>query len=97
MLPTPENKTVCMYLSGCHSSNIAYHVKLSSCRYTGAAAFSDLGVYALLQGRHQGAFQRIKPKGSPVIAGQVSVVLGLRESESLGLPMMVVNRTSDEG
>ena len=49
----------------------------SSCRLTGAAAFTGLGGYALYQGRQQGAFHRIKPKGSPVIAGQLSIVLGL--------------------
>ena len=59
--------------------HFAYQLKISSCRLTGAAAFSGLGLYALYQGRQQGAFQRIKPKGSPVIAGQLSVVLGLGE------------------
>jgi len=51
-----------------------------SCRLTGAATFTGLGIYALRQAQLQGTFQRIRPKGSPVVGGQVTAVIGVGES-----------------
>lgn len=51
-----------------------------ACRLTGAATFTGLGLYAMRQAQIQGAFQRVRPKGSPVIGGQVTAVIGLGTS-----------------
>ena len=48
-----------------------------ACRLTGAATFTGLGIYAMRQAQLQGAFQRVRPKGAPVIGGQVTAVIGL--------------------
>lgn len=50
---------------------------IRACRLTGATTFTGLGVYALRQAQLQGTFQRVRPKGAPVIGGQVTAVIGL--------------------
>ncbi|RXK42638.1 hypothetical protein M231_00192 [Tremella mesenterica] len=60
-----------------------------ACRLTGAAAFSGLGVYALYQANSMGTFQRMRPPGSPLIAGKITAVLGL-VFVSLGLGRLVI-------
>ncbi|GMK56007.1 hypothetical protein CspeluHIS016_0210630 [Cutaneotrichosporon spelunceum] len=37
----------------------------TSCRLTGAATLTGLGLYALHEARQQGAFAKVRPKGSP--------------------------------
>ncbi|BEJ15447.1 hypothetical protein CspHIS471_0500520 [Cutaneotrichosporon sp. HIS471] len=37
----------------------------TACRLTGAATFSGLGLYALYEANQQGAFAKVRPKGSP--------------------------------
>ncbi|KAK8844733.1 hypothetical protein IAR55_006583 [Kwoniella newhampshirensis] len=59
------------------SSQTAYPQKdCLACRMTGAAAFSGLGVYALNQANQQGAFKRVRPVGSPIVAGKITAVIG---------------------
>jgi len=50
-----------------------------SCRLTGAATFSGLGIYALRQAQLQGTFQKIRPKGGSIIGGQITAAIGLGE------------------
>jgi hypothetical protein len=51
-----------------------------SCRLTGAATFTGVGIYALRQAQLQGTFQRVRPKGGSVVGGQVTAVIGIGES-----------------
>lgn len=51
-----------------------------SCRLTGSAAFTGLGLYALNQGRLQGALKKVRPPGAPMVNGQVSLLLGVGQS-----------------
>jgi hypothetical protein len=51
-----------------------------SCRLTGAATFTGVGIYALRQAQIQGTFQRVRPKGGSVVGGQVTAVIGIGES-----------------
>jgi predicted HAD superfamily Cof-like phosphohydrolase len=37
----------------------------SACRLTGAVTFSGIGLYALYEANQQGAFAKVRPKGSP--------------------------------
>jgi hypothetical protein len=48
-----------------------------SCRLTGAATFTGVGIYALRQAQLQGTFQRVRPKGGSVVGGQVTAVIGI--------------------
>jgi len=50
-----------------------------SCRLTGAATFSGLGIYALRQAQLQGTFQKVRPKGGSIIGGQITAAIGLGE------------------
>ena len=50
-----------------------------SCRLTGAATFTGVGIYALRQAQLQGTFQRVRPKGGSVVGGQVTAVIGIGE------------------
>lgn len=52
-----------------------------SCRLTGAATFSGLGIYALRQAQLQGTFQKVRPKGGSIIGGQVTAAIGIGEFE----------------
>ncbi|KIR50796.1 hypothetical protein I315_06738 [Cryptococcus gattii Ru294] len=47
-----------------------------TCRLTGAAAFTGIGAYALVQANQQGAFKRIRPQGAPVVAGKITALIG---------------------
>ncbi|WWC57612.1 uncharacterized protein I303_100144 [Kwoniella dejecticola CBS 10117] len=47
-----------------------------SCRLVGASAFIGLGTYAIMQARKQGAFERVRPAGGPMIAGKITGILG---------------------
>jgi hypothetical protein len=50
-----------------------------SCRLTGAATFTGVGIYAIRQAQLQGTFQRVRPKGGSVVGGQVTAVIGIGE------------------
>lgn len=50
-----------------------------TCRLTGAAAFTGIGAYALVQANQQGAFKRIRPQGAPVVAGKITGLIGTGE------------------
>lgn len=54
-----------------------------SCRLTGAAAFTGLGLYAMNQGRLQGALRKVRPPGAPVMSGQISMLIGVGKSGML--------------
>ena len=54
-----------------------------SCRLTGAATFTGVGIYALRQAQLQGTFQRVRPKGGSIVGGQVTAVIGIGEFTSL--------------
>ncbi|ORY26518.1 hypothetical protein BCR39DRAFT_541105 [Naematelia encephala] len=47
-----------------------------ACRLTGAATFSAIGVYALYEANKQGAFARVRPKGSP-LGASFTVAIGV--------------------
>ncbi|WVF66579.1 hypothetical protein IAT40_001319 [Kwoniella sp. CBS 6097] len=47
-----------------------------SCRLTGAAAFTGLGVYAINQARVQGAFKTVRPRGQPMVAVKATAIIG---------------------
>nr|XP_019014051.1 uncharacterized protein I206_00128 [Kwoniella pini CBS 10737]OCF52832.1 hypothetical protein I206_00128 [Kwoniella pini CBS 10737] len=47
-----------------------------SCRLIGASAFIGLGGYAIMQAKKQGAFERVRPAGGPMIAGKVTGIIG---------------------
>ncbi|RSH78669.1 uncharacterized protein EHS24_002398 [Apiotrichum porosum] len=49
----------------------------STCRYTGAATFSGIGAYAIYTAHEQGAFARVRPPGSPLVAGKVTAAIGV--------------------
>lgn len=51
----------------------------SACRLTGAATFSGMGLYALYEAGQQGAFAKVRPKGSPRGAS-ITAALGVGES-----------------
>ena len=51
-----------------------------SCRLTGAATFTGVGIYALRQAQLQGTFERVRPKGGSLVGGQVTAVIGIGES-----------------
>jgi len=51
-----------------------------SCRLTGAATFTGVGIYALRQAQLQGTFQRVRPRGGSIVGGQVTAVIGIGES-----------------
>jgi hypothetical protein len=69
-----------------------------SCRLTGAATFTGVGVYAIRQAQLQGTFQRVRPKGGSVVGGQVTTVIGIGEfiyflilfEPGMGIGLMVV-------
>jgi len=48
-----------------------------SCRLTGAATFTGVGIYALRQAQLQGTFQRVRPRGGSIVGGQVTAVIGI--------------------
>lgn len=50
-----------------------------TCRLTGAAVFTGVGTYALVQANQQGAFKRIRPQGAPVVAGKITALIGTGE------------------
>jgi len=50
---------------------------MRSCRLTGAATFTGVGVYALYQGRAQGALKKVRPAGAPMVNGQLSLIVGV--------------------
>jgi len=50
-----------------------------SCRLTGAATFTGVGIYALRQAQVQGTFQRVRPRGGSIVGGQVTAVIGIGE------------------
>ncbi|OCF34856.1 hypothetical protein I316_03402 [Kwoniella heveanensis BCC8398] len=52
------------------------HQDCLSCRLTGAATFTGLGVYALNQARVQGAFKTVRPRGQPMVAVKATAILG---------------------
>lgn len=52
---------------------------LSACKLTGAAAFSGVGIYALMEANKQGAFSKVRPKGAPIVGGPVTAALGVGE------------------
>jgi len=54
-----------------------------SCRLTGAATFTGVGIYALRQAQLQGTFQRVRPKGGSIVGGQVTAVIGIGELSHL--------------
>lgn len=56
---------------------------LRACKLTGAAAFSGLGIYALIEANKQGAFSKVRPKGAPIVGGPVTAALGVGECKSL--------------
>jgi hypothetical protein len=60
-----------------------------TCRLTGSAVFTGLGIYALREAHIQGAFRKVRMKGQPVVGGQITAVLGLGEW-SLTCPVLVL-------
>ncbi|WVN88525.1 uncharacterized protein L203_103736 [Cryptococcus depauperatus CBS 7841] len=46
------------------------------CRMTGATAFTGVGLYALYQAKQQGAFQKVRPIGAPIVTGKVTALIG---------------------
>ena len=50
-----------------------------SCRLTGAATFTGVGIYSLRQAQVQGTFQRGRPRGGSIVGGQVTAVIGIGE------------------
>lgn len=60
----------------------------SSCRLTGAAAFTGVGAYAMYQGRRQGAFQKARPTGGARGSG-VTIALGIGESLPQGSLLLI--------
>lgn len=60
-------------------SNLNHPAELRACRLTGAAAFSGVGIYALIEARKQGAFSKVRPKGAPIVGGPVTAALGVGE------------------
>lgn len=71
--PTSPGRTACE-----HKHNTRIHAEPPrTCKLTGAAAFSGVGVYALMEAQKQGAFSKVKPKGAPLIGGPVTAALGV--------------------
>lgn len=61
-----------------------------TCRLTGAAAFTGIGTYALVQANQQGAFKRIRPQGAPVVAGKITALVGTGELNRLKMVCMAI-------
>lgn len=55
---------------------------LRTCKLTGAAAFSGVGIYALMEAKKQGAFSKVRPKGAPIVGGPVTAALGVGECKA---------------
>lgn len=73
-----------------------FMLMLRTCKLTGAAAFSGVGIYALMEAKTQGAFSKVRPKGAPIVGGPVTAALGVGECKG-PLMLMVVFLTLGVG
>ena len=66
-------------MAGLPVSALHVHADPRTCKLTGAAAFSGVGIYALMEAKKQGAFSKVRPKGAPIVGGPVTAALGVGE------------------